>query len=162
MLIHLIERFHNLMLGIWLDLMIWFHQEGWWPQQWSEVELKINDNMLADKYRKKELELLLKNFDVFSKFIPANMVEEWKVFAGMLKKVYFHEGGVEAVDFFVAKKNFFLKYEPIHKPFLNKPNWHNMDHVVLQVPQTGPVPTKKENIGETIHATIKKMNLTNL
>ena len=150
-----IAPFHNVMMGVMNDLFIWFEEEGWFPKNWSDWNLKIN--LPAEKFTKRELDLLLKNSSFFERTLPQKMVNSWKKFSGVVCAAYFHEKQVSYHDFFEAKKDFFLCCQEKHASFLNKPNFHFIDHVIQQVGETGPIPCKSDNVGEGCHLILKKM-----
>lgn len=150
-----IAPFHNVMIGVMNDLFIWFEEAGWFPKKWSDWDLNIN--LPADDFTKRELDLLLKNAALFEKTIPLTLVNSWKQFSTVVRQAYFHEKKVEYHEFFAAKKEFFLKCQEKHATFLNKPNFHFIDHVIQQISHTGPIPCKSDNVGETCHLILKKM-----
>lgn len=58
-------------------------------------------------------------------------------------------------EFFVAKKAFFLVFAASSVAAENRPKFHFLDHVVLQVGETGPVKCKNEVAGEAYHQILR-------
>ena len=153
--------FHCMILGVFFDLMLWFSQElivgtneKWLPEDLKQ-KWNLDIKMKPDDFRKRELEMLLKNYKKFETTLPAKMVKPFSSLCYWLKLAYWHEGQLQKDKYFQAKADFFSVCERKHAEFLKRINFHNIDHVILEIEESGPIPKKKENIGESFHQIMK-------
>lgn len=152
----IIVPFHTICLGVMQVIMPWVFEKCSKPRLQSFLDsCKLIPEV--KEWTKSEWDVFFEKIDEFTSCINVQEIKVvWEKFGLCIRDLLRSRRIVPFPEYVDAKIEFIKKFEEKWSEAIERPKFHFLDHLVLQIPQTGPLRMKDEVRGEAHHQKVKK------
>ena len=150
-----IAPFHTIHIGVLLVIIPWILELI--PEA-SLAEVLAKHKLPTDvkSWKKDNFDKFLDELEDFCNLIPDSRKKERSLaFFKIIWRIW-NDPEVNFDDYHKSKRDFFSAFASKNMDAQSRPKFHYLDHIVLQIPQTGPVRMKNEVSGEAHHLIMKR------